>query len=707
MSVVNSRLELISKLADAIKHLKYTDGDPACISDNNILINTFKLVGRIGSESVNGETFKICYPIKCRDGKCTCRTLSHHLALKRIPILDQKTLSYSRQPISYEALRYELWAELLFMRLCKILVEQNITPNLPIYINYFFCNSCIYENKVLQRYNGQACAVVINELANEGDLKSWSKTRRSTAQWINAYFQIFCGLYALQKYFNATHHDLHWGNVLVHKIRPGGYWRYTIDGRTYDVPNMGYLFVLWDFGFARIPDKVEIRTNKRYYREPSQNPRLVADYRRIMSAPFWRSTNDEVLIPISSNLRIFGEMIQTISNHDGTLYEVIRLYKLIYRHNKSHRIIGHYSLDKSLQLPDELKSFENKDRTASRWQFFNRDAFKPFRQKNQQLLQQLVETKETEVPVYYPPQPVDDIDRPNDYVYLNLAMVESLQNFMNQKALYPEFVQETIRTLTKMARLITWLQGLDVPSEVIESLPNSEIKKTELQRLIQRLQEFDAPSIESLMVNKSKKIKELAPLIKWLQAQKTGTIEVYTVITRADLARLIKWLQVLDAPSEMMRSLIEPIRDYFTSPSPHNRIIQEIQNAIYVLWNGYMQNTIPPVEWEHELTNILVQLYQILNQRSSQNFDVNDVLVADRHGLSDYACLFESLENYHEENLALLIDTLDNKNQPRVIKLLTLAHIFATLMETEDGLSELVERLSIYEEGYCRQNPFI
>src|SRR5690606_1305284 len=141
-------------------------------------------------------------------------------------------------------LKTALWSELFFMKVCKVLVENKVTPNLPLYVNYFVCDDCHYENDALTQQfpSGGSCVILINELANAGDIKKWSETPRSNDEWINAYFQIFSALYCMQKYFDITHHDLHWGNVLVHDIEPGGYWRYTIDGVDYDVPNWGWMF---------------------------------------------------------------------------------------------------------------------------------------------------------------------------------------------------------------------------------------------------------------------------------------------------------------------------------------------------------------------------------------------------------------------------------------------------------------------------------
>ena len=106
-----------------------------------------------------------------------------------------------------------------------------------------------YENNKINLYN---------EYATYGDFYKWSKQKHSHEIWMNALFQIMIGLYAIKKYFNMNHTDFHTGNILVHTVTPGGYWVYEIHGKKYYVPNLGFIFLLSDFGFSWIPDKLFI-----------------------------------------------------------------------------------------------------------------------------------------------------------------------------------------------------------------------------------------------------------------------------------------------------------------------------------------------------------------------------------------------------------------------------------------------------------------
>lgn len=73
--------------------------------------------------------------------------------------------------------------------------------------------------------------------------------------WFNAYFQILAAIHVMQDTLGMAHADLHSDNILVAKIPKGGHWKYQIDGVDYYVPNLGYQFLINDFGHAWIPGK--------------------------------------------------------------------------------------------------------------------------------------------------------------------------------------------------------------------------------------------------------------------------------------------------------------------------------------------------------------------------------------------------------------------------------------------------------------------
>ena len=119
--------------------------------------------------------------------------------------------------------------------------KKNMKPTLMDDINTFFNK---YAN-----YN-----IYINELAN-GDLRKIlnlyndGNSDVSDEILLNAVVQILMSIASLHN-IGIRHNDTHFGNFLYHKIKPGGYIKYTIDNESYYLRNLGYLWVIWDFGIS-------------------------------------------------------------------------------------------------------------------------------------------------------------------------------------------------------------------------------------------------------------------------------------------------------------------------------------------------------------------------------------------------------------------------------------------------------------------------
>jgi len=90
--------------------------------------------------------------------------------------------------------------------------------------------------------------IIFNELLS-GDLKNYlyNIALGNYDLWLNAIEQIYMCLASLHS-VGFNHNDSHYGNFLYKKIQPGGYFHYNINGKDYYIPNLGYLWVIWDFG---------------------------------------------------------------------------------------------------------------------------------------------------------------------------------------------------------------------------------------------------------------------------------------------------------------------------------------------------------------------------------------------------------------------------------------------------------------------------
>lgn len=318
------------------------NGSILCPYTKYNLTDSLILLTRIGSNSINGEVIKTCFP---NNAIGYCDDSSVLLATKKIP-LSEKDIQFIKKHDTKDTLVTSPWVELACLELCKHLVQNNICPNLPLYIKYFICDKCNFEN--IQILQGAPCIYLINEYANGGDLKEWCKSYRTGSEWMIMYFQVFTGLYSMQKYFNIRHHDLHWGNVLVHEVKPGGYYKYIIDSVVYYIPNNGYIFTLWDFGYARSPGKLEITDLKNYYK--AQVPDISIDYFRITNALVWAENRSPGIVP--RTMEIFYNDISAYYNLAMPLRLVIPMFfnKRFTTIPANNDILAEYSLDKKIYI---------------------------------------------------------------------------------------------------------------------------------------------------------------------------------------------------------------------------------------------------------------------------------------------------------------------------------------------------------------------
>jgi hypothetical protein len=133
---------------------------------------------------------------------------------------------------------FKVWREYHILVKCRELVLHKISQNVPIIYNYL---ECFHQHRI----------IFYNELAT-GNFIDWCYEQHSVHEWESFLFQFWSGVYVLQKHLKLVHHDLRLTNVLFHKIKPGGYWKYIIENESYYLPNLGYVFIIWDFGSAHL-----------------------------------------------------------------------------------------------------------------------------------------------------------------------------------------------------------------------------------------------------------------------------------------------------------------------------------------------------------------------------------------------------------------------------------------------------------------------
>jgi hypothetical protein len=225
-----------------------------------------------------------------------------------------------------------IWKEIYVLRICYKLLKLKKSIHLP--IHYF----CLYSNnhEFLKPYTQENPHLFLcNELAYD-DLKNWSKSERNIYEWISCFLQIYFGLYTLQYYTGIIHNDLHWANILVFSIPKGGYWCYQIQNKKYYIENLGFLFVLWDFGMSTYEPELL------YCKDHIKS---CQDFLKILNTPKWvQKYYPNTVLPAE-----MVQLCQTIRSNTYMSMNVLLediIYKLSYQKtNNEDKILEEYIID--------------------------------------------------------------------------------------------------------------------------------------------------------------------------------------------------------------------------------------------------------------------------------------------------------------------------------------------------------------------------
>ena len=132
-------------------------------------------------------------------------------------------------------------------KLNKLLVNMKC-PHFPFFYGYLKCNNNLY--------------FFINELANstfenfiefifQDKVEIDTKTKKEINIILNNdLIQLYLSIIFFNNYTHYNHNDCHHNNFLYHTIKKGGYFHYKLYGIDYYLENIGYLWVINDFGLV-------------------------------------------------------------------------------------------------------------------------------------------------------------------------------------------------------------------------------------------------------------------------------------------------------------------------------------------------------------------------------------------------------------------------------------------------------------------------
>jgi hypothetical protein len=219
----------------------------------------------------------------------------------------------------------------ILMQLSSMVIRK-ATPHFPIMYYNFTCNVPSKNSKLPKFANDKNYFVNINELAN-GDLSVFiQKEYQNYKLATNALAQIFISILTLHK-IGCSHNDAHWGNFLFHRITPGGYIKYMINSKEVFVENLGYLWVIWDYGKISVLDKTEMLPG-------------IIDYNRVIHSFVDKNRIPNAYLP--HDLPVTEEMYKLVRSIIDMYYDILYEEKMNANFNPLKRTFDDIFFDRLL-----------------------------------------------------------------------------------------------------------------------------------------------------------------------------------------------------------------------------------------------------------------------------------------------------------------------------------------------------------------------
>lgn len=147
--------------------------------------------------------------------------------------------------------KYNSLEVLLIQKLSKI-VEQDKNPHFLFNYKFFMCNKKTQKFVLPTIIQDNNYYITANELVN-GNFKNFLLDDNTTSiLLLNALQQILIAILSFHHFSGGLfHNDCHYKNFIFLKIKPGGHFHYKIYNQDIYIKNMGYIWIIWDYGLIK------------------------------------------------------------------------------------------------------------------------------------------------------------------------------------------------------------------------------------------------------------------------------------------------------------------------------------------------------------------------------------------------------------------------------------------------------------------------